>query len=208
MKLKQLIEVFDQQNLRDVPKNSKGNETGSGHFSSVASNKDDPHTVIKTATKHDTAYNAYVDFLMKNKIAQRNPHFPRIYVSAGGKHWEMEKLHMTLQEYLIYEAADTEEANERIRNVTELYLIDEFSNIPNSPALGLQTRVSSLVFALQKPKNIKLESWKEAVKIVHDFIDSDPEFREDIASKNIMVRLSPVGIQLVFTDPAFCIKDV
>lgn len=203
-----LSEVFDQQQLKDVPKSNVGNETGSGHFSSVASNKDDPHTVIKTATKHDTAYNAYADFLMKNKIAQRNPHFPRIYVSAGGKHWEMEKLHMTLQEYLIYEAADNEESNERIKNVTNLYLIDESAHVVNNPALGLQNRVSTLVFALQKPKNIKLESWKEAVKIIHDFIDSNPHFREDVAAKNIMVRLTPVGIQLVFTDPAFSIADV
>lgn len=203
-----LFEVFDQQKLNNVPNTNVGLTTGSGHFSSVSANKNDPHTVIKTATKHDSAYNAYVDFLMKNKIAQRNPHFPRIYVSAGGKHWEMEKLHMTLQEYLIDDTADTEEANERIRNVTELYLNDEASNIANSSVLGLQNRVSSLVFALQKPKNIKLESWKEAVQIIHDFIDSNPHFREDIAAKNIMVRLSPVGIQLVFTDPAFSIKDV
>ena len=204
-----LSEVFDQQQLKDVPTSNKGNETGSGHFSSVASNKDDPHTVIKTATKHDTAYNAYADFLIKNKIAQRNPHFPRIYVTAGGKHWEMEKLHMTLQEYLIYEAADNEEANERIANVTELYLNDDIGNsIANNSNMRLQDRVSSLVFALQKPKNIKLESWKEAVKIIHDFIDSNHHFREDIAAKNIMVRLSPVGIQLVLTDPAFSIADV
>ncbi len=203
-----LIEVFDQQQLKDVPKVNTGSETGGGHFSTVFNNKDDPHTVIKTADYHDSAYNAYADFLMKNKLAQRNPHFPRIYVSAGGKHWEMEKLHKTLQEYLIYDATNNEESDERINNVTELYLNDQVSNIPNSPHLGLQNRVSSLVFALQKPKNIKLESWKEAVTIIHDFIDSNPHFREDIAAKNIMVRLSPVGIQLVFTDPAFSIKDV
>lgn len=202
-----ILELFTQQKLNTVPTNvATQDDDKSGHFSTVKTNANDPHTVIKTARKRDNAYNSYADFIMHNKLAQSNPHFPRIYTSAGGKHWEMEKLQNTLREYLMDETTTDEEFNERFEMITNLYIKDKYTPMLKSPHLSIGLRLRHLISALKDPGKIKLESYKEAIETLHAFISKN-KFEDDIRDANIMIRRTPVGPQLVLLDPVFDRKD-
>lgn len=203
MKLKQLLESFDQiriNNGDELPDTSEHTDDvkGSGAFAKVKGDKD-PHMINKIATKWDTGYNAYIDFLIDNKLAQSNPHFPRVYVAQNGTKWQMEKLPHTLFSYLGGDG-DRDLAKERLDTLISIYIEDEIE-------LTSEHGFSAFMNYISSPENIKLGSYRKALTIVHDLYEKlkveHPQSLMvlDLHSKNIMVRITPVGPQLVITDP-------
>ena len=197
-----LIEAFDQiktdQHLPDTSVDSE-DVSGRGKFSSVKGDQD-PHMINKVSHRHDPAYNAYVDFLIDNKLAQSNPHFPRIYTSEGNDKWKMEKLQYTLRQYLTDKNTEIQELDQRLDTLASIYLKDEIIKnniiVPNS--------FFKLVIS---DKNIKLGTYRRALEIINQLFDKlrhdDPRayLIIDLHPDNIMVRMSPVGPQLVLVDP-------
>jgi len=190
MKLKNLHESFEQQ-IGPLPdKSNSGKTLGGGWFASVTDDED-PHMVNKATHRQDPAYAAYVDFLLKNKLAQANPHFPRIYEIGNGQ-WKMEKLPYTLSQF--FEVQDYDQYINNKDMIGNMYLKDFDPN-----------RITSWDF--DSPTNIKLGTYRKALELVHAariaYNETNPEKRltDDLHPGNIMVRLTPQGPQLVITDP-------
>jgi hypothetical protein len=191
MKLKQLCEAFDQEVADTFPDSSKEDPEvkGSGFFAAVKGDED-PFMINKVnkGIDEDPAYDAYVN----NKLAQSNPHFPRIYQIQRGKKWKMEKLPFTLEEYL--NTDDHEENTHRFNLINNIYF--------DGAALNDKGKLYDLVKSASSP--IKLESYKKALGMIEqEFLSlrKSNKFRYDLHANNIMVRLTPQGPQLVITDP-------
>lgn len=198
MKLKNLCEAFEQQ-TGTFPDTSQPQDgvRGSGLYSSVTGDKD-PFMINKKQHAHmnDRAYAIYVKFITDNKLAQANPHFPRIYEIGDGK-WKMEKLPYTLRQYFEYGEDDENDQHREI--ICNMYLHNYDPQ-----------RFTYWDFS--DPSKIKLGTYKKALKIIYDYrkkhndsiYDSDEDGKylgDDLHNGNIMVRLTPQGPQLVITDP-------
>lgn len=188
MKIKQLLEAFETQR-GSFPDTSTGVTIGQGYYASVKPDED-PHMVNKKQTRQDTSYAAYVDFLVNNKLAQSNPHFPRIYEVGDGQ-WKLERLPYTISD--IFNDDKNEHYKEMICNI---YLKD-FDPY----------RVTSWDFS--KHDNIKLGTYRKALELVdaarikfnQENDGSKKNLNDDLHPGNIMVRLTAQGPQLVITDP-------
>lgn len=186
MKIKQLLEAFEQQR-GEFPDTSTGGVLGSGAFASVKGDKD-PFMVNKSAYGEDEAYSIYIKFLADNKLAQANPHFPRVY-EIGDNKWKMEKLPFTLKQFF------EDDENQHYKQM----ICDVYLKQPKNDAYWNFTN----------PKLIKLGTYRRALEMVNAYADNHNSNREpedkylghDLHSKNIMVRLTPQGPQLVITDP-------
>jgi len=210
MKLKNLHEAFDQiriNNGDELPDTSEDTDdvSGSGVFARVKGDKD-PHMINKIAKKWDTAYNAYVDFLIDNKVAQANPHFPRIYVAQNGTKWQMEKLQYTLYDYLntTNDSISRSDLSDRLETLVDIYFKDH---------VGIDDYYD-FAMNINHPENIKLGTYRKALSIVKELHkelgDKYPQsvMSLDLHAKNIMVRMSQVGPQLVITDPFADMNEV
>lgn len=193
MKLKNLLEAFETQrgSFPDTTDNDS-NVLGRGYFASVKPDKEDPHMIIKKQHREDPSYDTYVDFLVNNKLAQANPHFPRIYEISKGQ-WKMEKLPFTLSQFFSPDNGNDQwENNKQI--IGHMYLKDF------DPA-----RFSTRIF--ENPENIKLGTYRKALELVHTAREKHNQsgvgehLSDDLHPGNIMVRLTPHGPQLVITDP-------
>ena len=195
MKLKQLLESFEPQ-FGTFPDTSKKREDvgGRGIYASVKGDED-PFMINKYSHPHveDPGYTAYVKLITDNKLAQANPHFPRIYEISDGK-WKMEKLPFTLRQY--FESGDYHENKHNKEVICGMYLNDY------DPA-------NFDYWDFTYPYKIKLGTYRKALEIIHKFAKENNSKREsgdvwlgdDLHASNIMVRLTPQGPQLVITDP-------
>jgi hypothetical protein len=215
-----LYEIFDTKS-KNITGNSHlsnrwdltGTETGGIHSHVVPDT--DPHMINKISHNDDPAYKKYVRFLANSKLAQQNPHFPRIYedktylsTKTGQKKlWKMEKLPFTYYNYTIVRG-DYETSLERIRNLADLYIVKEYSNMfdnvrPETEKWEQNRQIIDLsdkLFKMLKSKDlIGMESYAEALEIIMQ--NNRKIGFVDLHDKNIMVRLSGQGPQLVFTDP-------
>lgn len=198
-----LLEVFDQlkiNNGEELPDTSVDSDDvfGSGAFAKVKGDED-PHMINKISKKWDTGYNEYVEFLMDNKLAQANPHFPRIYVAQNGTKWKMEKLQYTLNSYLNI-CDDPKELKQRRETIVSMYIKDSWVE-------NVEFNYWQVAQLLTQPKAIKLGPYRRALELVRE-LHSDAQNKHpqsmmalDLHDKNIMIRLSPVGPQLVIVDP-------
>jgi len=187
----------------DMRKFKSDASIGHGHFS-VVTLDDDPHFVNKRSFRvvdpkdtHD-AYWGYVYYIIKNKLWQ-NPYFPRIYdvkriVDKDGKmHFtaKMEKLHP-------FNPNDIEgTVLPLVRRMLTKEARLEFGNITGQDLLTL---IESAVAGDDYLKYIKDDQLIDAIKKLQYYRNKHPTLI-DIWSDNVMIRKSPYGPQLVFTDP-------
>jgi len=191
MKIKQLLEAFEPQ-VGTFPDTSQNREDvgGRGAYASVKGDED-PFMINKYSHPHveDPGYTTYVKLIVDNKLAQANPHFPRIYEVSNGK-WKMEKLPFTLRQY--FEGGDYHENKHNTEVICSMYL----KNPDNFD-----------FYDFSDPEQIKLGTYRKALEIIHKFArenNSKPSavwLGDDLHASNIMVRLTPQGPQLVITDP-------
>lgn len=221
MKLNDLIESFQTQKSittggnRFINRKGLTGDKGAGVFAHVVPDND-PHMINRISHRHDPAYNKYANFLYNSKQAQKNPHFPRIYADKAfistdkretypKRLWKMEKLPFTFSEY-VSDPKDNAEALERIKNIANMYLESgmakqfddvELQNDQHEDRWMIVHLGDRLLRVLCEIKNIELESFREALQFLMD----NKTGKFDVHGDNIMVRTTPQGPQLVFTDP-------
>jgi hypothetical protein len=176
----------------------------------------DPHLSTRISD-NDEIYNRYTKFLFNNKLAQQNPHFPRIYeektlISTDKnethpkKVFTMSATPMTFRNFILFEN-NNEQSLERIKQIANMYLNDSVASnynqvkLENNRSLD-RNRVKQLeqelISDLSDVANISLETYKEALMIL---IDASHVGRLNLTDENIKVRRSPYGAQLVFDKP-------
>jgi len=183
---------------------------GSGNFSKVRTTSD-PHLVKKSSVEtttgnpeKDDSYWDFIDFLLKNKLWE-NPYFPRVYKKTSMHGKEDTSHHSVVMEKLepisnaehddllaIIRKSFNEKGREEIKN---RYSEERGYKLPDSIAKILDDAVhrGNLSF-------IKDEQLEKALKILNLYAKHS-KVGVDIHSENIMVRRTPVGLQLVISDP-------
>lgn len=184
-------------------------QIGSGYFATAHSHKDEPGTVRKVVKgtidglKHD-AYFKYLIMLAKKGRMEENPYFPKVYnielyrTRTGRFVYavDMERLHhldstspedlTALKKRMFHSAADTFQQRLRIKEQT-----------PRNQIIFLINDV--LVGRL--PETLIKDSYlRHAIKLLKQMVTTKGT-EPDIHDENIMLRKSPFGSQLVFSDP-------
>jgi hypothetical protein len=200
-----LSEIFDtKQNERISNFNTIGDkardnsDTIDGSFGAVRNKKSDPFLVSKNNLKpvrnvEDDPYYLYIKYIVDNKIAQQNPYAPRVYnitLLKDQKYGQKFKIDMEKLEEL--ESLSDEECK-HILSVTMDFSEDDNEND------------SDVTYAMKRAiiagENIKDEKLKEIAEIIRNIKNSNDNFGYDIRRYNIMIRRTPKGPQIVFTDP-------
>lgn len=194
---------------------------GVGMFSDVQIDPRDPHMAIKTDSAYDEEYfyeNAYYAWVQAiAPYMKSNPYLPRVYVvddrtdSRGTTkpRYKMEKLHP-------FEDLSIDALMGMYENMTsgnsEITLKKWHNDIDRAEASGSMTQRED------REQHIKYDIWRrivtvenlkdaakkdnslaQALKIIKDLTKDG--YGYDMHSGNFMVRLTPHGPQLVFTDP-------
>jgi hypothetical protein len=171
-----LTEIFDtqQQNIKMSGKlrfEADPNKKKSGKFSHVVDDPSDQTMVRKISHRSDKSYEDYVNFLKKYSLAQKNPHFPRIYEQKKYNYqysktenpinlktaWKIEKLNYDVTEF-IYEG-DLLTGYERLNQILDLYIKDEHVNKQYKRFLSMFDKMRHYPAILEKPtaKNLAKE---------------------------------------------------
>lgn len=214
MKINEIFDTTEKSVSTKTPfkKNydlNKFDDPNAGWYSHVVGDKD-PHMVNKISHRHDPAYSYFVEYLIKNKIAQDNPHFPRIYdvskyTDKNGQSkykWQMERLKITLYKYISIDNSAI--AKERMRYIGEIYLTDtgvkdlEYSMAKQS---NIAYTVNDFCNYIIDPQYLQDNAYKDAIKIVEKMKQAKHGVFMDLHGNNLMLRFGPYAPQLVIIDP-------
>lgn len=216
MKLIDLQELFEpttsevrlNKSFKQNPFPKKGkNELGRGTFSVVHDNPEDPHTVKKSQIirgdydKLEDSFDSYARIVMKHKLWDKI-HFPRIYSSKlildkdGRKqyHWDIEKL-----------VELTSLSEDEINDLAHHYFSEGEAPSAKSNPWVLSHMIAKCITSKSYRTRLDDEQLIEACDIMQRMLEHlkkrNQSVRLDLHAQNIMVRRTPVGPQLVFTDP-------
>lgn len=181
-----------------------------GYYSHVVGDKD-PHMVNKISHRNDPSYTYFVEYLIKNKTAQNNPHFPRIYdiskyTDENGSQkykWQMERLKTTLYDY--FTKTKDETSIERRELISETYLNEsakvEFDHISEKYKIDNGFVINYLLDILIKPRLVKHGAYRDALEITEEIYKSKRGLSKDLHGNNLMLRFGPYAPQIVIIDP-------
>lgn len=180
-------------------------EDGSGYYSSVRASRKDPHVVIKhnNNTESYDPYYDYIKYIIDNNLMDENIHFPRVYNVKKIRDkfnnvvykFDIERLeHMDELSNEIIETIMNENFNE------ESFNAENYDNSENISQLAARM-MSSFIIKGTKNKFIKSESLKEALSMLTKMRNEHTSWHLDLHWKNFMIRRTPVGYQIVLTDP-------
>ena len=199
-----------QLTLPRVMRNKKVRHFGTGSFASTYGHRDNPHDIRKLSTKQQVKdYDGFWTFILalsKHKDND-NPYFPRFrsitnYEGAhdqGSYSVQMERLYHI----------DSLKPREVETLISNIYGIDNWKRLvlmisndavtlPNDSISKTFVNVIRNTFHQTKYMDLIIdENMRNAVQ----FITSIPGGHMDIHSANIMIRNTPYGKQLVFSDP-------
>lgn len=224
MKIESLLEIIEPEiknfrtnrEFKDRPFNyhkEKNNprNLGTGNFSKVRSTRD-PHVVKKSSISTtrgnpelDDAYWDFVNLVLKNKLWE-NPYFPRFYRKTsiqGEKDTSHHSVEMERLESI--EKAPNEDLIPMIRKALNKkgreYVKAKAEEVGGKGALifAFSTVINSAVY----DGNLSLigdDELAKALKILNLYAKNS-SVKIDIHEENIMARRTPVGLQLVITDP-------
>lgn len=189
-----------------------GGEEGVGSFSRVRPSKE-PHQVKKyshSPLKYDEGFNIFARYIAEpGKNRMDNIHIPKVYnikkyTDASGKHidsYEMERL-QSLQTV----------SKEELEHMWNVYFNTEWSEHTDmSMLLGMLQIVIDNDTSLDLM--IKSQELKEAIFIIRGALDyaskkfGDIRAMPDLHADNLMIRRTSSGVQLVFSDPIFTLKN-
>lgn len=178
---------------------------GRGRYSKVTAR--DPYSVDKTYLRkwrrqRPDPYPAYVDAVLRQKLADSNPYFPRIYqVQSGDKPvYNMERLQPL-----------TSLDDETLFALGERLIDDEWVNWENWRSFkksdpkswsGAHVITAPMNWVLhgQSPSHIRDPLLKQALLKIQQ-IAQQTNSNPDIHPENVMIRPTSVGPQIVLTDP-------
>lgn len=180
-------------------------ELGRGAFSKVRPDREDPHMVTKQSvtplgSNHlDKAdgFDAFVKMLIDNDLMD-DIHFPKVYKAQK-----------------VTDKTGTHKHNYTIEKLEPLKSLsrEELASIEDShmnPGYDEDFPIWERIYdacrsARAREMYIKMESLKESCQSLEDMGDYS-DFRLDIHRDNLMVRRTPYGLQLVFSDPFGVLK--
>lgn len=146
---------------------------GSGGFANVFKRKSRPNEVIKLFSSSDDAYEAYLDFIIKN---QDNPHFPKVI----GKPMLITPGYYAVKLEFLKPYDFIKDGLDYINNISDYLENDNESDYIK-------------IYFDAYPK------FKDALDKLKKFISNNPEFAYDIHTGNVMWRNNT----LVLTDPVY-----
>lgn len=225
MNISTLLEIIDTEvsdakysgTFKTSPKSVRQpNQLGRGYFSTVVKDRNDPHMVKKYNSdfsipeyKPEDPFYRYAEYVHDNNLHE-NPYFPRIY-----KHRKIEdKDGKTLHSYQIEKL----EPMTRVSMEEYEYLFnkmfvdgDKLFSIWKRDTSWETSQISGILEALiidsNSDKHIKDPQLKSAITYMREFISTKCVDGGlwvcgiDLHDENIMVRRTPVGLQVVITDP-------
>lgn len=184
------------------------NRLGRGTAAYVIKNPDDPHTVKRkthsplrpTTNRHGEfehrrfdGFNVWAKFIIDNKLADKNPYFPRIYevekISDKGDNqfynYETEKLYSVLSLNRKELAAISEQLT-GYDNLRYPHNIDTF-----------------LGYVINGTAYTPDDDLVECKKYIKQFIKETGMEINDLGGDNILVRRTSLGVHLVINDPIY-----
>lgn len=206
MKLYELITTTKTQGKHDgvfdhsVERNNheKFEKSGGGYYAHVEKSND-PHMINKqthySLPVQKDSYLFYIEEIVDDKLISQNPFFPRIYDIDTTVDNE-NKIHYRVEMEQLYHISDISQQ--------ELNILYEFifRKSPNGDITPFKF-AREISVAVDNPDNIPANTNKkfiEAAHIINDIARYIPA-HIDLHAKNMMVRRTPVGYQLVLTDP-------
>ena len=229
MRLHEIIDMVDKnikRPIKSAPRANvnKTNYIGNGNFSAVYANSKDPHMVNKNSialTKRVDGFDAYVKAIAESGFNGVNPYLPRIYVrkqfnSSDDKtafKYEMEKL-STLSDLRfdeIYAAGEKVGVSEEsLAEILNDYNNSISANDDESAAEAIDFAISTVIQFIDDVVTGSAVSadmqLNQAAILIENTLKISPKFEADITNSNVMFRRSPVGVQLVISDPIFTHK--
>lgn len=213
MKIQTLLELIDTKitTKKYDPRAKRGPVMGSGIYSTVTKDLDDPHMVRKLHHDPDTAgldgFVKWGEYMIKHKL-MNNPHLPRIYniskemIDGGG----------FVYEYTMEELTPLSKGNIRKdefealwrQHMSEESYPEDADEMSGEELMGfLGSIIMAAIEGDDKSLNdITSESLKEAVlHLRHYYEEESSNPIPDVHSDNVMMRRTPHGLQLVVTDP-------
>jgi len=195
---------------RDIFRRSRYNnkkEIGKGTHSSVKDDPRDPHMVVKNNTqpysseRSKDGFAKFVEFLIDSDLLD-NIHFPKVYNIKRITDQDRNFIYAyRLEKLYDMDILSLEELN-AIRE-THLKDIPEFTSKGN----GIEDIAAMTGEALSYGDFSYLRgSYAKDLKLLHDWFKENQiklGLKEDLIYKNIMVRKTPYGNQLVLSDPFF-----
>lgn len=215
MNIKDLLEQYQTQRserfvktarMEDDPiRSPKTKPLGRGTVAKVYDHPSDAHMVNRVTKSyksgdHEQSYETFIEAMLDDPHMKDNIHMPRVYgvkkfKSREGRvraRYELEKLVMmhNVDEVVLKAAIDS------------VYNIDaddgEYSprELPWRFASELQYAISYNEF-----DNVISEEFLEALKFIKEVKKRARGVGYDLHEENIMLRITPTGAQIVFTDP-------
>jgi len=203
IKNKKVDDWYDPDSSED-----DGDELGRGTAAHVLKNPDDPHTVKRNSHSAQRAttnrkgefehrrfdgFNVWAKFIIDNKLAEKNPYFPRIYeverISDKGDNqfykYETEKLYpmssLSREEMIAI--------SEKLTGREQIYY-------PEQIEWFLQK-------VILENKDTPDDALVECRKYMKQFVDETNMKIDDLGGDNILVRRTSLGVQLVINDPIY-----
>lgn len=198
---------------------------GGGAVAKVYPHETDPHMVVKKEKSHKSsrelgrfgihsrndAFAYYIDAAAP--YMKSNPYLPRVYI----KNTRKSKNGIISYTYVIERLADRFDSStvtpEMVDAMADKILVDPyFVNMENKH--GKWSKLVEIIERAIEQQNyskIKDEQLIEAGNIIHEAIkkyktdwpQNDARIRVDLHAGNFMIRMTPVGPQLVITDPLY-----
>lgn len=215
MNIKDLLEQYQTQRserfvktarMEDAPiRSSKTKPLGSGAAAKVYDHPSDAHMVNRVTKSyksgdHEQSYETFIEAILVSPHMKDNIHMPRVYgvkkfKSREGRvrvRYELEKLVMmqNVDEVVLKAAIDS------------VYNIDA-DNGEYSPGDLPWTFASEIQHAITYNDfdNVISEEFLEALKFIKEVKKRTHGIGYDLHEENIMLRRTPTGAQIVFTDP-------
>lgn len=201
-----LHEIIDTQ-VSKSELSTFGAHIGSGAFYNATAS-DDPHTIIKTsylAAKQDEGFKLYADFIIKHKLAERNPFFPRIYQYRPEDiiQYEVERL----MPFTDLDYKELEHIFAPLIGDTEFTRLDQKSNGDTYKLCRLCIlEIKDMTINQRKSKSKLFNQAMHVIKHIADSYKGDGRIKIDIHAYNIMFRRTNAGAQLVLNDPLAILK--
>lgn len=184
------------------------NRLGRGTAAYVLKNPDDPHTVKRkthsplrpTTNRHGEfehrrfdGFNVWAKFIIDNKLAEKNPYFPRIYeierISDKGDNqyynYETEKLYKISS----LNRKEITAISEKITGYDNLRWPDHICEF-------LEKVINGTTYTPD-------ESLVECKNYMKQFVDETEMQIDDMGGNNILVRRTSLGVHLVINDPIY-----
>ena len=195
MKITDIFETFQTNNDSTFLKNKDSEKVGYGAFSDVFLSKEPEQTVIKQVrTTIDMGFDYWVKSLVKDRLRQKNPTFPRFFniKTENGVviDAEMEKLFPIID----LSQEHTEQLYQYVfeKDIIDVYKIRYYL---------VDSIDEEIRYGISKIKNSNIKSACKIIQKLYQARESKNDLVLDLGLQNMMARIYKYGVQLVITDP-------